>query len=54
MKAWEERRDFREFVEADPDITQHLSLEEIADCFKLDPYVDKIDYIFDKVFKDEN
>lgn len=54
MKAWEEKREFREFVEADPDITQHLSLEEIADCFKLDPYVDKIDYIFDKVFKDEN
>ncbi len=54
MKAWEERRDFREFLEADSDITRHMSPEEIADCFKLDPYVDKIDYIFKKVFADEN
>ena len=50
MKAWDERREFREFLEADSDITRHLSLEEIADCFKLDPYVDKIDYIFNCYF----
>lgn len=54
MKAWEEQGDFRGFVEADPDIAQHLNPEEVADCFKLDPYVDKIDYIFKKVFADEN
>jgi len=54
MLAWEERRDFQELVKSDQDISSKLSPEEIEDCFSLAPYLDKIDYIFEKVFADEN
>jgi adenylosuccinate lyase len=54
LQAWNENLDFKELILKDPEISQILSEEEIADCFTLDPYLEKIDYIFDKVFADEN
>lgn len=54
MKAWDERGDFSELIKVDQDIAGKLSPEEIEECFSLDPYLDKIDYIFEKVFADEN
>ena len=54
LKAWEDRLDFKRLVKDDPEITAHLSPEEIEACFSLDPYLDKIDYIFSKVFADES
>lgn len=54
LKAWEERKDFQQLVAADPEIAARLSPAEIEDCFSLDPYLDKIDHIFAKVFADEN
>lgn len=54
LKAWDEQKDFKELLKADPEVTQLLSVEEIEDCFSLDPYLDKIDYIYKKVFADES
>jgi adenylosuccinate lyase len=54
MEAWEKRQNFRDLLLADTDITDIMSPEEINACFSLEPYLDKIDYIFNKVLKDEN
>jgi adenylosuccinate lyase len=54
LKAWEEQKDFKELLMADPEVTEMLSDEEIEECFSLDPYLDKIDYIYNKVFSDES
>lgn len=54
LKAWEEQKDFKELLKEDPEVTQLLSDREIEDCFSLDPYLDKIDYIYQKVFADES
>ncbi|NQT79616.1 MAG: adenylosuccinate lyase [Candidatus Aminicenantes bacterium] len=54
LKAWKERLDFKKLVQSDKEIGKFLSKEEIETCFSLDPYLDKIDYIFDRVFSDES
>lgn len=54
LEAWEGQKDFKELLKADPEVTKLLSEEEIEDCFSLDPYLDKIDYIYGKVFADES
>jgi adenylosuccinate lyase len=54
LKAWNENLDFKDLIHQDPEIAKTLSEEEINGCFTLDPYLEKIDYIFDKVFSDED
>ncbi len=54
LKAWNEGLDFKTLISQDPDISAVLSEEDIRNCFTLDPYLEKIDYIFNKVFADEN
>ncbi len=54
LKAWEKRLDFKGILQSDPDITRLLSKEEIEECFSLQPYLGKIDYIFKKVFLNED
>jgi adenylosuccinate lyase len=54
LEAWNDNLDFKDLILKDPEISGILSEEEIAGCFTLDPYLEKIDYIFDKVFADEN
>lgn len=54
LKAWDEGREFQELLLADPEITDKLTGRDVEDCFSLDPYLDKIDYIFNKVLKDED
>jgi len=54
LKAWDEGRDFQELLLADQEITDKLTAREVKDCFSLDLYLDKIDYIFNKVLTDEN
>jgi adenylosuccinate lyase len=51
LKAWQENLDFRQLVSADPEIARHLSPKEIQACFSLDPYLQKIDFIFERVFQ---
>lgn len=54
LKAWKEHLDFRSLVQTDQEITGVLSEKEIKDCFSFDPYLEKIDYIFDRVLYDES
>lgn len=54
LKAWNENGDFKALVEADPMIREKLSPAEIAKCFSLDPYLEKIDYIFKRVLSHES
>jgi adenylosuccinate lyase len=54
MTAWNKGRDFKELVHADKEIGKILNQKEIDACFSLDPYLSKIDYIFDKVLSDES
>jgi len=54
LRAWNEGRDFRELIAADPDVTRALKPGDIDRCFSLAPYLDKIDYIFERVFADES
>lgn len=54
LEAWNNDLDFIDLILKDPEISQILTEKEIRDCFTLEPYLEKIDYIFDKVFADEN
>ncbi len=54
LKAWNKNLDFKDLIHKDPEIVKILSEEEINECFTLDPYLEKIDYIFDRVFSDED
>ena len=54
LKAWNENLDFKDLVHSDPKIRQILSKKEIESCFSLEPYLEKIDYIFERVLGDES
>ncbi len=54
LKAWKEGLDFRELVSADAGAGRVLGPKDIERCFSLAPYLDKIDYIFERVFSDES
>ncbi|HRD02268.1 MAG TPA: adenylosuccinate lyase [Candidatus Saccharicenans sp.] len=49
LKAWHENLEFKEVLKTDPEITSHLSEKEIEDCFSLEPFLQKIDFIFERV-----
>jgi adenylosuccinate lyase len=46
MQAWEEETDFRELVEADPDIAKHVDLDSV---FDLEATVRHVDTVFDRL-----
>lgn len=54
LKAWNENLDFKALVEAEPEIVAVLTPREIDQCFSLEPYLGKIDYIFERVLSDES
>jgi adenylosuccinate lyase len=54
LKAWKERLDFKNLMQSDKEIREILSKEEVNSCFSLQPYLEKIDYIFDRVLSDES
>ncbi|HMA53193.1 MAG TPA: adenylosuccinate lyase, partial [Acidobacteriota bacterium] len=54
LKAWTEGLDFRALIAADADVTRVLEPQDIDRCFSLTPYLDKIDYIFERVFRHES
>ncbi|MGM1049841.1 MAG: adenylosuccinate lyase [Bacillota bacterium] len=49
MQAWEEQRQFREIVEATPEITEVLSADEIEDAFNPSWHLKHVDTIFEKL-----
>lgn len=54
LRAWAEGLDFRKLIAADPDVAGVLPRGEIERCFSLEPYLAKIDDIFERVFADES
>ena len=54
LKAWKEGLDFKALILADPEAAGVLSAGELERCFSLDPYVSRIDHIFERVFSDES
>jgi adenylosuccinate lyase len=54
LKAWKEGLDFKALILADPEAAGVLSAEELERCFSLDPYLGRIDHIFERVFSDES
>jgi len=54
LEAWNKGGDFKALAAADPDIAAKLSPAELRACFSLDPYLEKIDYIFERVFSHES
>lgn len=49
MDAWERGIQFRELVEADPNITDQLSASEIEDCFDYNYHLKPVDMIFERL-----
>ncbi|NNF58305.1 MAG: adenylosuccinate lyase [Rhodothermaceae bacterium] len=49
MQAWQERRSFRDIVETDPAITEHLSDEQIAEAFDPAYHLRRVNEIFERV-----
>ena len=54
LKAWNGGLDFKALTLADPEVAGILSAEELERCFSLDPYLGRIDHIFERVFSDES
>jgi len=54
LKAWKQKTDFKKLLLSDPEIKERLTEKEIDECFSLETYLSKIDYIFNKVFADES
>jgi adenylosuccinate lyase len=50
MRVWDEGADFHTLVASDPDISAHLTREEIDSVFSLDTYLRNVDAIFARVF----
>ena len=49
MKVWEEDRDFRELLGADPEVKKLLQPKELAGCFDLDRQLRHVDAVFARV-----
>ena len=50
MRAWESASDFRAAIEADPEVSSFLSIEQIRRAFSVDRYLVHVDGIFTRVF----
>ena len=50
MKVWDDGKDFRTLVSADPDISARLTATEIEQVFSLDRYLKNVDVVFRRVF----
>jgi adenylosuccinate lyase len=49
MQAWDEERDFRELVAADPEISSRLDAAALESVFDLDATVQQVDVAFDRL-----
>jgi adenylosuccinate lyase len=50
MRSFEEQRDFKALLLADPDVSRVLTAAEIERAFALDEQLKHVDHIFDRVF----
>src|SRR5262245_87484 len=53
IKSWDEGLDFRQLVSSDPEISDHLTEEEIAKAFDLKESLRNVGRIFERVFGKE-
>jgi adenylosuccinate lyase len=53
MKVWDEGGDFHSLIAADPDISSHLSREQIDRAFSLDTYLRNVRQVFVRVFGEQ-
>jgi adenylosuccinate lyase len=51
MQSWETDTDFRAAIEADPEISRHLSANQLNDTFSLERQLTHVDAIFERVFR---
>ncbi len=51
MDVWKHGGDFKERLQNDTDIRKYLTSREIADCFDLSHTLEKVNFIFKRVFK---
>lgn len=49
MKVWNSDQKFKTLIQQDEEIRQHLSDQEIEDCFDLDKNLKNVDFIFKRV-----
>ncbi|MGB7297308.1 MAG: adenylosuccinate lyase [Candidatus Aminicenantales bacterium] len=54
LRVWQEGLNFKELLLADKDVLALLTPQEIEACFTLDPYLARIDDIFERVFGRES
>ena len=50
MRVWRGEGAFLDFLNADPEVTSHLSREELAELFDLGYHFKQVDAVFDRVF----
>jgi adenylosuccinate lyase len=53
MKSFDEKREFKPLLLADPDIARVLSPSEIDKAFDLHEQLKHVDHVFDRVFETE-
>lgn len=51
--AWDEQKDFRQLLEADPKVTNQLSKADLDDAFDYHWHLQQIQTIFQRVFKED-
>ncbi len=54
LRVWNEDLSLQDLLMADKDVLAILTPQEIAACFTLDTYLEKIDYIFERVLGHES
>jgi adenylosuccinate lyase len=54
LRVWKEGLDLKDLLLADKDVLAILSPQEVSACFTLDPYLEKVDYIFERVLGNES
>jgi adenylosuccinate lyase len=54
MKAWRDGANFRELIEAEPEIASRISRKQIERAFDLNRQLRNVDKIFVRVFGEEN
>lgn len=54
MMAWGEKEDFKGLLLKDSQLSNHLSTDEIEECFSVERDLKNVDYIFNRVFSDQS
>ncbi|MBI2958029.1 MAG: adenylosuccinate lyase [Chloroflexi bacterium] len=49
MQTWRERKDFLSLLEADPDVTRHIAVDELRPLFDYSVFLTHVDDIFQRV-----